>query len=159
VKAEENCARCPRTTGLIGQVPGTTAAFFSVLSPGKHIPPHRGPCKGVPRYHLGLRVPEPAEQCRVRVDDQIERWAEGESLVFDGTYNHEVRNATDGERAILFLDAKRPMHEPMSMISDVVLHLLRYAPIVQNARENRKQWAERLERAAASDPVPSPSVH
>ena len=31
-------------------------AFFSILAPGKHIPPHRGPYKGLLRYHLGLQV-------------------------------------------------------------------------------------------------------
>ena len=34
-------------------------AFFSILAPGKHIPEHRGSLKGVIRYHLALKVPEP----------------------------------------------------------------------------------------------------
>ncbi|MFB6249716.1 MAG: aspartyl/asparaginyl beta-hydroxylase domain-containing protein [Salinibacter sp.] len=148
-KIEENCARCPRTTELIEQVPGMTTAFFSILSPGKHIPPHRGPYKGVLRYHLGLKVPEPAEQCRIRVADQVEHWEEGESLVFDDTYDHEVRNATDGERVILFLDVKRPMRQPMAALNDLVLSLLRYTPVIQEARENQRRWAARLERAEA----------
>ena len=152
-KAEENCARCPRTTELIEQVPGMTTAFFSILSPGKHIPPHRGPYKGVLRYHLGLKVPEPAEQCRIRVDDEIVHWEEGESMVFDDTYNHEVWNETGGERAILFLDVKRPMRQPMAAINDLVLGLLRYTPVVQNARENQKQWSKRLERAEEQQPA------
>lgn len=159
VKAEENCARCPRTTELIEQVPGMTTAFFSILSPGKHIPPHRGPYKGVLRYHLGLKVPDPAEQCRIRVDDRIEHWEEGKSLVFDDTYNHEVWNETDGERAILFLDVKRPMRQPMAAINDLVLHLLRYTPVVQNARENQKQWSKKLETVAANGSARSPSMH
>lgn len=149
VKAEENCARCPRTTELIEQVPGMTTAFFSILSPGKHIPPHRGPYKGVLRYHLGLKVPDPAEKCRIRVDDRIVHWEEGESMVFDDTYNHEVWNETDGERAILFLDVKRPMRQPAAALNDLLLGLLRYTPVVQNARENQKQWSSRLEQVEA----------
>ena len=146
-KAEANCERCPRTTELVEQVPGMTTAFFSILSPGKHIPPHRGPYKGVLRYHLGLKVPEPAEQCRIRVADKIAYWEEGESMVFDDTYNHEVWNETDGERAILFLDVKRPMREPVATINDLVLRLAQHTPVVQNARENQKQWNERLRKA------------
>src|SRR5207302_5330390 len=46
-KSEANCARCPETTRLIEGVPGMTTAFFSILSPHKHIPDHRGPWKGV----------------------------------------------------------------------------------------------------------------
>jgi beta-hydroxylase len=152
-KAEENCARCPRTTELIEQVPGMTTAFFSILSPGKHIPAHRGPYKGVLRYHLGLKVPEPAEKCRIRVADEVVHWEEGDSMIFDDTYNHEVWNETDGERAILFLDVKRPMRQPMAAINDTILHLLRYTPVVRNARENQKQWNERLKRAEAKQPA------
>jgi beta-hydroxylase len=147
VKAEENCARCPRTTELVEQVPGMTTAFFSILSPGKHIPPHRGPYKGVLRYHLGLKVPDRAEQCRIRVDDRILHWEEGDSMVFDDTYNHEVWNETDDERAILFLDVKRPLHQPLAALNDLLLGLLRYTPAVQNAHENQKQWSKRLARA------------
>jgi beta-hydroxylase len=146
VKVEQNCARCPRTTELIEQVPGMTTAFFSILSPGKHIPPHRGPYKGVLRYHLGLKVPERSEQCRIRVADRQLYWEEGESMVFDDTYNHEVWNETDEERAILFLDVKRPMYQPLDSLNDLLLGLLRYTPAVQNAYENQKQWTERLER-------------
>lgn len=146
VKVEENCARCPRTTELIERVPGMTTAFFSILSPGKHIPPHRGPYKGVLRYHLGLKVPEPAEKCRIRVANRIVHWEEGESMVFDDTYNHEVWNETDGERAILFLDVKRPMYQPLATLNDLLLGLLRYTPVVQKARENQKQWSKKLDR-------------
>ena len=42
-KSDANCARCPETARLLEQVPGMTTAFFSILSPRKHIPDHRGP--------------------------------------------------------------------------------------------------------------------
>ena len=148
-KAEENCARCPRTTELIEQVPGMTTAFFSILSPGKHIPAHRGPYKGVLRYHLGLKVPAPAEKCRIRVADDVVHWEEGDSLIFDDTYNHEVWNETDGERAILFLDVKRPLPTPLSQLNDTLIHLARYTSIVQDAQQNQKQWSKRLNEAEA----------
>ena len=42
--------------------------MFSILAPGKHIPPHDGPYKGVLRYHLGLVVPDaPVERLGIRV--------------------------------------------------------------------------------------------
>lgn len=87
------------------------------------------------------------------MDDEVLHWEEGESMVFDDTYNHEVRNGTDGERAILFLDVKRPMRQPLAAINDTVLHLLRYTPVVQNTRENQKQGAERLEQAEVRQPA------
>ena len=57
----------PRTAALMREIPGMTTAMFSILSPRKHILDHRGPYKGVLRYHLGLIVPEDAEACRIRV--------------------------------------------------------------------------------------------
>ena len=57
-KSDANCARCPETTRLLEQVPGMTTAFFSILSGHKHIGEHRGPWRGVVRYHLGLKIPE-----------------------------------------------------------------------------------------------------
>ena len=50
---------CPRTAALMREIPGMSTAMFSILSPRKHILAHRGPYKGVLRYHLGLIVPQP----------------------------------------------------------------------------------------------------
>ncbi len=44
-KAEKNCKLVPKTTEIAEQVPGMKTAFFSILSPGKHIPAHRGPIR------------------------------------------------------------------------------------------------------------------
>lgn len=146
-KVEANCARCPETTRLIEQVPGMQTAFFSILSPGKHIPAHRGPYKGVLRYHLGLKVPHPAERCRIRVADAVQHWEEGQSMVFDDTFNHEVWNETDGERAILFMDIKRPLPAPLDWFNTLILRVLRRSSVVQDARKNQEKWNERLDRA------------
>jgi len=121
-------------------------AFFSILAPGKHIPAHRGPFKGVIRYHLGLLVPEPAERCRIRVGTEIRHWREGESLVFDDTYEHEVWNDTSGRRAVLFLDVVRPLRFPASTFNDLILALIKRSPFVQDGVQNYKAWEEKLER-------------
>ena len=147
-KAEKNCARCPETTRLVESVPGMKTAFFSILAPGKHIPDHRGPYKGVLRYHLGLKVPRQREQCRIRVADEVRHWEEGEGLLFDDTYHHEVWNDTDEERAILFMDVERPLRFPVSLLNKAVIALVGLSPFVQNAKTNQEQWAERFAQAA-----------
>lgn len=138
----ENCRLCPETTRLVQAVPGMKTAFFSILSAGKHIPAHRGPYKGVMRYHLGLMVPEPRQQCRIRVGTEFAHWNEGKSLLFDDTYEHEVWNDTDGMRVVLFMDVERPMRYPAALLNKAAFKLIQLSPFVQRARKN----VERLHR-------------
>ena len=154
-KAEANCTRCPKTTRLVESVPGMKTAFFSILAPGKHIPEHRGPYKGVLRYHLGLKVPQQKEQCRIRVADEVRHWEEGEGLIFDDTYRHEVWNDTDEERAILFMDVERPLIFPMSAINKAVIALVGLSSFVQDAKKNQEKWAERFEAEAGQRTAPA----
>lgn len=143
-RMDGNCARCPETTRIVESIPGMFTAFFSVLAPGKHIPLHRGPYKGVLRCHLGLIVPEPREQCRIEVGGETACWTEGRCLVFDDTYKHQVRNDTDGTRVVLFLDIVRPMRFPGSWLNAVVLRLIRLSPFIRDAVRNQRAWERRL---------------
>jgi beta-hydroxylase len=100
---EANCARTPRTTALVRQVPAVQIAGFAVLHGGTHLPRHRGPSKAL-RYHLGIRVPGPPGACRITVGDQTHEWAEGRSLLFDDSVQHEAWNDTDEDRYVLFVE-------------------------------------------------------
>jgi beta-hydroxylase len=147
----ENARRCPETMRLLAAIPGCTTAFFSILSPHKHIPPHRGAWAGVLRLHLALMVPEPREQCRIRIADQIHTWQEGRCLVFDDTYNHQVWNDTDGYRVVLFVDFERPLRWPLRSLNHWLLNLAALAPFLREANA-RQEAAERSfwKRIAAS---------
>lgn len=147
-KAEGNCRRCPQTTRLIEQIPGMKTAFFSILFPQKHIPEHRGPYKGVLRYHLGLRIPEPNHACRIRVGDELRYWQEGKSLLFDDTFPHEAWNETDGIRVVLFVDVVRPMRWPFSLLNRAMIQLIAWSPYVQSAKREALQWEAHLDRVA-----------
>ncbi len=116
-------------------------AFFSILAPGKHIPAHRGAYNGVLRFHLGLIVPGPAGACRIRVADQICTWREGESLIFDDSFNHEVWNDTDGWRVVLFVDVARPLRRPWHWLNRKFIGLGRLAPFLRDAGMKQKNWA------------------
>jgi len=143
-KIDSNCSQCPETTRIIEDIPGMFTAFFSVLSPGKHIPPHRGPYRGVLRCHLALVVPEPADQCWIQVGDRVEHWQEGKCLVFDDTYRHRVQNDTDGTRVVLFLDIIRPMRFPGTWLNRAVLQLIRWSPFIKDAIRNQRAWEHRI---------------
>jgi ornithine lipid ester-linked acyl 2-hydroxylase len=134
---------CPRTAELMRRIPGMTTAMFSILSPRKHILDHRGPYKGVLRYHLGLIVPRDAEACRIRVGDDIRYWEEGKSMVFDDTYNHEVWNDTDETRVVLFVDVLRPLPAPWDQLNRAIIKAIGYSPFVLDAKRNQEAWERR----------------
>lgn len=136
---EENLARCPRTAAIIAQIPGLNSAFFSILAPGTHIPDHRGVTKGLITCHLGLIVPQDGD-IRMRVRDQIVRWAEGETLVFDDTYRHEVWNDAAGTRVVLLIQFERPLRQPGKWFADFFMGFVRRSAFVQEARDNILQW-------------------
>jgi ornithine lipid ester-linked acyl 2-hydroxylase len=145
-KAEQNCARCPKTTSIIEQIPGVTTAFFSILSPHKHIPEHRGYYKGVIRCHLGLIIPQPFFKCKIRIDNDLAFWQEGKALVFDDSFQHEVWNDTDGIRVVLFLDIIRPLPFPLSVINRYLINIIANSSLVKNGIDNQHEWDERLEK-------------
>lgn len=145
-KAEKNCDRCPQTAKLIEQVPGMTTAFFSILMPHKHIPEHRGVYRGVLRYHLALKVPQPQDACRIRVDQQMCTWTEGKSLIFDDRYYHEAWNDSDEIRVVLFMDVLRPIRFPFNWLNRLTLKIISLTPYVQDGKANQTQWDERLAR-------------
>ncbi|HUB72444.1 MAG TPA: aspartyl/asparaginyl beta-hydroxylase domain-containing protein [Solirubrobacteraceae bacterium] len=135
---------CPRTAALMREIPGMKTAMISILSPRKHILDHRGPYKGVLRYHLGLIVPHDAPSCRIRVGDDIRHWEEGQSMVFDDTFNHEVWNDTDETRVVLFVDVMRPLPFPEAAINEAIVKAIGHSPFVLDAKRNQEAWERRF---------------
>jgi aspartyl/asparaginyl beta-hydroxylase (cupin superfamily) len=151
-KAKLGLEMCPQTAALMEQIPGMTTAMFSILSPRKHILDHRGPYKGVLRYHLGLIVPREKEACRIRVGEDVRHWEEGKSMVFDDTFNHEVWNDTDETRVVLFVDVLRPLPSPESAINRLIVKVIGFSPFVLDAKRNQEAWERRyLERNRARE--------
>jgi aspartyl/asparaginyl beta-hydroxylase (cupin superfamily) len=138
----ENAKRCPETMRLLGKMPGMTTAFFSILSPGKHIPAHRGAWNGILRFHLGLMVPQPHERVKIRIGNDFYSWREGEALIFDDTFNHEVWNDTAGYRVVLFVDFARPLVQPFHWLNERFINLGALAPFLREAGEKQKRWQD-----------------
>lgn len=107
-RSEVNCDRIPRTAKLCASVPNLFQAFVSILDAGKSIPAHCGPYRGYLRYHLGIKVPR-VNPPSMRVKDQHYVWQEGESVLFDDSWEHEVYNQSDDVRVILIVDILRPL--------------------------------------------------
>jgi aspartyl/asparaginyl beta-hydroxylase (cupin superfamily) len=123
-KPAANRARCPRTAALVDAVPGLFQAFFSILDGGKSVPAHCGPYRGYIRYHLGLVVPE-KDPPSIRIKDQHYTWREGESVLFDDSWEHEVTNRAASDRVVLIVDIRRPMPVPLDAVNRFVTAAIR----------------------------------
>jgi ornithine lipid ester-linked acyl 2-hydroxylase len=144
VRFKRNIARCPETWRILQKVPGLKTAMFSILEPGKHIPPHRDPYNGVLRLHIGLIVPEPRDRLAIRVADQVCHWEEGKALVFDDHFEHEAWNGTDQTRVVLFADFAKPLRFPANLVNGLLLGLARFTPRVRDGRRRHRAWEERF---------------
>ncbi len=143
-KSDANIQLCPSTWRICQKIPGLITVMFSILEPGKHLPPHRGPYNGVLRLHLGLVVPEPREQLGIRVEHQLYRWKEGEAVVFDDAYEHEAWNRTPHTRVVLFVDFRKPLRFPANFLNWLLLHLAVFTPFIREGLDNEKAWEKKF---------------
>jgi beta-hydroxylase len=146
-RSEQNSRFCPRTARLLDHVPGIENAFFSILSPGKIIPSHRGVTKGLIRCHLGLIVPPEPERCFLDIADKRCTWQEGRTLLFDDTYPHGVQNNTEHERVVLLFDFLRPLRPQGRLVRRVLFWFFRRSAFVQDALRKEMQWEQRFHKA------------
>ncbi|MCX9147765.1 aspartyl/asparaginyl beta-hydroxylase domain-containing protein [Erythrobacter sp. WG] len=108
---EAVCARCPETVAALeaaprNRIPGKApSAFFSILAPKAHIPPHTGVTNTRAIVHLPLVVPS---GCRFRVGGETREWREGEAFAFDDTIEHEAWNDSAEPRIVLIFDVWNP---------------------------------------------------
>lgn len=150
-RVDENCARCPRTAAIVERIPDLNSAFFSILLPGTRIESHFGPTKGLVTCHLGLVVP-PNRVCTMKIHDREVGWEEGECLVFDDTFQHEVEHRGDTPRIVLLVQVKRPLRAPGRQIADFFLAGMRRSPFVQEARHNMAAWDKAMQSADRAAP-------
>lgn len=106
----------PKTLELVREIPGLYQAMFSILEPGKNVAAHVGPSRSYLRYHLALMVPTEKPPC-IRLKDNHYTWVEGESVLFDDSWDHEVINESPQMRVILMVDIRRPMPFPLTAIA------------------------------------------
>jgi len=125
VEHPQHMETCPRLTGVVRTAPDVLSASLSFMESGKHVPPHRGPFRGVIRFYMGLSVPRGADgrpAALLKIDGKEYRVGDGEWLLWDDTYCHEVLNAGDDIRSVLLLDvARRSMPADMRLLSSAVI--------------------------------------
>ena len=144
---EPNIARCPNTARAVARVPGLVSAIYSIVAPGAHIRRHCGVNKSIMTAHIALKVPGDAERCRMEVDGVHIVWREGEAVVIDDTYPHEVWNDTNESRAVLLIQFRRPLRSPGSLLASLIIGVVRHSSFVQRARKNLDYWETAFAKA------------
>eukprot|EP01083_Nonionella_stella_P086597 240697_1 len=153
----------PKTMELVnGSDMWLSHVMFSILKPNKFIPRHRGPYRGVFRYHLSLEIPpytNAANELYLAVwpntssvdfwdpmkvppsEPVLVSWKNGSDFLFDDTCVHEVINYTKQRRIILFMDVER--HD-VSFVSKCVhrffMGLAKYLPTIRKCKEVQDRY-------------------
>ena len=138
VDNKPNQARCPATAALLKGRPRILSATLSFLEGHKRIPPHRGPFRGILRFHLGVVIPKKADgssACGLMIDGKTYALEEGRTLLWDDTFEHAAWNDADSIRAALLLDVARPaMPWPLAAFNWLVLKGIALAIRVRGQR-------------------------
>jgi len=138
VDNKANQARCPRTAALLKDRPRILSATLSFLEGKKRIPPHRGPFRGILRFHLGVVIPRGADggsASGLMIDGKTYALEEGKTLLWDDTFEHAAWNEADGIRACLLLDVARPaMPWPLAAFNWMVLKAIALAIRIRGQR-------------------------
>lgn len=133
-KLQTNRQLCPATAACLDRIDDLVVAFFSIMEGGTHVPRHKGVSKALLNVHLALVVPNPPGSCRVSVDNEVRYWREGQVLILDDTYPHEVWNDSNELRAILFIQVRRPVGLLGRLLGTVFLTGVKRTSYVQEAR-------------------------
>ena len=105
-----NQALIPTLRSFLARHRDVVSAAVSLFPPGKVLRPHRGPFKGVWRYHLPLYVQTLADgrtSCELLIDGTTYHLHEGEGLLWDDTFLHSAVNRSDQPRVVLLFDVFR----------------------------------------------------
>ena len=110
-RRQDNCSACPVTAAALDGIEliriraHGPEVLHSVFTPGTHLLPHRGVTNARAVSHLPMMIPD---DCALRVGGEERAWREGQTLVFDDTYEHEAWNRSVELRVVLIADVWNP---------------------------------------------------
>ncbi len=127
---------CPNLCNILNKCNDIHVAIISILEPGKHITPHKGPCSVILRYQLAIHIPKDKNNCWIKINNQKYFWKEGESIIFDDTYIHEVLNDTNEPRIVLLMDIERPVNSFLKKITKKFVKYSKLTKFIKNTNDN-----------------------
>ena len=122
----DNAGKCPRIAEFlrghagVGQI--GCMAFFSIMNPQTHVPPHSSTLNIRMRYHLGIEVPE--GDCHLRIHDEEITWQQDKCIKIDDSYEHEVFQQSDRRRVVFVVDMPHQELRPEEL--EFIQEFMRY---------------------------------
>ena len=110
---QERCAACPCTVSFLRSLPlcecTLARAYVSILTAHKSITPHHGRSNVKLRMQLPVIMGSASEGfSEIRVGGIPHRYEEGQPILFDDTFLHEVHNCSAVDRVVLLVDIWHP---------------------------------------------------
>ena len=119
---------------------------YTLINPGvfddafkekKVIPEHRGPFKGLLRYHFTV-LSEESSKNFLKVKDKYLFWREKEGFCFDDTFYHKAKKKTNGLRVVIICDLKRKLPLILDIYNKFCLRILRTSDYVKTIQKQLK---------------------
>lgn len=143
---DETARQFPKTVEVTKDVKGVMSIGFTGLDPHSHLDHHVGPNRGALRYQLPVIVPGEYGDCRIRIGEDMVRWREGESVVFDLSVDHEAWNDSEAFRVLLMLEIRLPLRFPLRMVNALAQYSYRFHP-------SYRGMADRIRRLELAEPA------
>lgn len=113
-RLEETARRFPKTAALVDSIHeavdaarvGLGEVLFSTLAPGTLLRPHCGSSNARLTLHFGVVVPD--GDLSIRCGSDRRRWLEGDSIIFDDSFEHEVCHRACAPRTVLLVNFWHP---------------------------------------------------
>ncbi|BAP46073.1 aspartyl/asparaginyl beta-hydroxylase domain-containing protein [Pseudomonas sp. 21LCFQ02] len=100
-------AALPQTLALLQTLDGIKVASLARLAPHSFLSTHRHPeirAEGLLQMHLTLSAASEANYAYLNVAGQFHQHQAGSAVIFDGSQDHFVVNASQAPRTILYLE-------------------------------------------------------
>ena len=131
VDVEDHQKQCPALTSLISGNPNILSATFSFMAPGKVVPTHTGPFRGITRYFLALDIPEDEQGkplAHITIDNETFYLHSGDDLLWDDTYPHSVNNDSSRYRTVLLMDVLRTdLPKDLYILTKIIIKLTAFS--------------------------------
>ena len=129
--AEATRRRFPRTASILLRISdavtcadvGCGEVLFSTLAPGTVLRPHCGGTNARLTCHLGVVVPS-EEDITITCGGETRHWVEGKCIVFDDSFQHDVKHQGRSHRTVLLLNFWHPDVPPEKRTSEWRSHAM-----------------------------------